>query len=97
MKAYLAIHFVALFFQFGISCFAYLISKESIEPWENFRDLKQVKFYFGLKYNGLGFDATTTIPIRIVDIIGNPKPMKHKSYEIQSLDLFLFLHIDLHS
>ncbi len=97
MKAYLAIHFVALFFQFEISCFAYLIPKESIEPRENFSDLKQVKFSFGLKYNGLGFDATMTIPIRIVNIIENPKPMKHKSYDTQSLNLFLFLHIDLHS
>ncbi len=97
MKSYLAIHFVALFFQFRVSCFPYFILKESIEPKEIFCDLKQVKFAFGLKYNGLGFDATMTIPIRIVNIIRNPKPMKHKSYETLSLNLFLFLHIDMHT
>jgi hypothetical protein len=94
MKAYLAIHFVALLLQFGISCFAYLVSKESIEPLENFCDLKQVGSTFGLEYNGSGFAITMTTPIRPVDIIGNLKPMKHRSYEIRSPDLFLFLHIN---
>jgi hypothetical protein len=63
MKAYLAIHFVALLFESGISCFVYFIPNESIEPREIFHDLKQVGFAFGLKYNGLGFDVATTIPI----------------------------------
>jgi hypothetical protein len=43
MEAYLAIHFVTLFSQFGISSFAYFVPKESIEPWENIRDLKLVE------------------------------------------------------
>jgi hypothetical protein len=86
MKAYLAIHYVALLFQFEISHFVYLISKESIEPWENFHDLKWIKVrlcwsIFGSWLSGLGFDVIAITPIRIIDTIENLKPIKHRSYE----------------
>jgi len=102
MKAYSVIQFVAFLFQFRIFRFTYFSLKESIEPRESICDLKLVEaqlyqFAFKLRFHGLGFDATMTTPIKIVKIIGNFKPMKHRSYESQSPNLFLFLCIYLHT
>ncbi len=98
MKAYSNIHYGALW----IFNFAYFILKKSIELWENIHDLKSIETWFcqsssRSRFNGLGFNVATTTPIRAVKIIMNPKPMKHRLYESQSPNLFIFLHIDLHT
>ncbi len=76
------------------------ILKKPIEGRGNIFDLKPIEVYicqFTSKwgFNGLRFDPTISIPIKTIETIENPKSLKHKSYENQSLDLFIFFDIFL--
>ncbi len=48
---------------------------------------------FGGGFSGLGFDLKTSTPIGAIKTIRNPKSLKHRSCESQSLDLFIFFDI----